>query len=190
MNIIKSNFKWANVLGTREETKYIVLHHRAGDGDVESIHKQHLEKGWAGIGYHYYIRKDGTIYAGRPEYTIGAHVTNYNNCSIGICFEGNYTVTETMPSAQFKAGNQLITKLKKTYPLAAIVPHNSLRPTACPGLYFPFKLITREALELTKAEAIKVIKEKTGLSDMSLQYLQSYKYDKDLIIKLAQPMIN
>ena len=57
MKIINKDFKWASVLSKRSETKYIILHHRAGEGDVESIHSTHLANGWAGIGYHFYVRK-------------------------------------------------------------------------------------------------------------------------------------
>ena len=41
-----------------------------------------------GIGYHYVIRRDGTIEPGRPEWLIGAHCLNHNAHSIGICYEG------------------------------------------------------------------------------------------------------
>ena len=59
---------------------------------------------WAGIGYHYYITKDGTIWASRPDCTVGAHASGGNSDSIGICFEGDYDVEGTMPDAQKKTG--------------------------------------------------------------------------------------
>src|SRR5665647_2467990 len=51
----------------------IVWHHSVGFGSPEFIHKIHLNIGDRGIAYHFYIRRDGKVYAGRPEPTMGAH---------------------------------------------------------------------------------------------------------------------
>ncbi|MBP9550733.1 MAG: hypothetical protein KBE34_02250, partial [Veillonella sp.] len=40
----------------------------APDAVVSSV-----KNGWAGIGYHFVIRKDGTIERGRPLSVVGAH---------------------------------------------------------------------------------------------------------------------
>lgn len=66
MKITEVGYKWHGALKMRAATKYIVLHHRAGSGTVESIHAEHIARGWAGIGYHFYVRRDGSIYRGRP----------------------------------------------------------------------------------------------------------------------------
>lgn len=65
----------------------------------ERIAKFQLQKfingicnGWAGIGYHYVIHKDGRIEQGRPEGTIGAHCYGYNQTSIGIVSVGNFDI--------------------------------------------------------------------------------------------------
>ena len=90
MKIKETTFNFVNGLSKRSSTKYIILHHRAGNGDVMSIHSQHLGQGWAGIGYHFYVRKDGNVYSGRPINMVGGHTTNYNSVSVGVCFEGNF----------------------------------------------------------------------------------------------------
>ena len=51
MNVIECKHEWKNAFSYRKETRYIILHHRAGNGDVQSIHKTHLGNGWNGIGY-------------------------------------------------------------------------------------------------------------------------------------------
>lgn len=140
MDIINSNFKFANALTKRIATKYIILHHRAGNGDVQSIHSQHLGQGWAGIGYHFYVRKDGKVYSGRPINMVGGHTTNYNSVSVGICFEGNFE-TEKMKDVQIKAGQELIAYLKDKYPDAQVQMHQNFNSTACPGKNFPFGVI-------------------------------------------------
>lgn len=189
MNINKIAWKWKGSLTNRPETKYIALHHRAGDGDVESIHSQHCNQGWTGIGYHFYIRKDGSVYEGRPLNKIGAHITKYNSVSVGICFEGNYETEKTMPAAQLKAGKELIAYLKKEhYPNAEIIRHSDLQATACPGKNFPFDAMQQPEETMTVDEAVKIIKNKTGFADSTIQYLLFYKYGEDTVIKLAKAM--
>ena len=140
MNIRETNFKFSGVLSPRTGTNYIVLHHRAGDGDVNSIHSQHLGQGYAGIGYHFYVRKDGSVYRGRPVNTIGAHCLNYNRVSVGVCFEGNFE-NEQMSEVQLNAGIELVRYLKGLYPNASIVGHKDLMSTACPGRNCPMEKI-------------------------------------------------
>lgn len=48
----------------------------------------HLRRGGSGAGYHYYIRKDGSIKSLRPVDKSGAHARGYNAHSIGVCYEG------------------------------------------------------------------------------------------------------
>lgn len=140
IKIIEPNHKWAYGLTPRSVTTHLVLHHAAGNGPVEGIHNYHLSRGWAGIAYHYYIRKDGSIYRGRPEHMTGGHTTNWNWCSIGICFEGNFE-TEHMSDAQFEAGRQLIADIVRRYPNITVWKHSSLQQTSCPGRNFPFELM-------------------------------------------------
>ena len=90
MKLVKSNLQF-NMSKLQKlipnKVLLVVLHHRAGNGTVESIHAQHLKNGWAGIGYHFYIRKDGTVYEGRPIAYVGSHCKGNNSCSIGVCLE-------------------------------------------------------------------------------------------------------
>lgn len=56
--------------------------------DISDIRDWHLERGWNDVGYHYYIKLDGTIQNGRSIDIVGAHVGGRNSRTIGICFEG------------------------------------------------------------------------------------------------------
>ena len=151
MNIIEKKYTWNGTLAKRNSTRYIVVHHGAGDGDADSIHALHLTWGWTGFGYHFYVRKDGSVYRGRPLEMIGAHCEGYNSCSLGICFEGNFEI-ETMSEAQLKAGKGLIAYLKAIYPDAEVKGHRDLGSTACPGKKFPFE-------EIKKGKATKIMLE-------------------------------
>ena len=124
--------------GKMKTVDAIILHHRAGNGDVESIHKDHMAQGWWGIGYHYYIRRDGSVWRGRPEQWVGSHAgskNDYNKHSLGICFEGNFE-TEQMTDAQVESGQELIEDIKDRYAIKGILGHRDVAKTACPGKNF------------------------------------------------------
>lgn len=135
MNIIESNLKFNGEFQERSSINLIVLHHAAGDGTVEQIHQEHLNKGWIGIGYHFYVRKDGSVYRGRPEIAIGAHCLGYNTNSIGICAEGNF-MNEAMQEVQKQALKDLIAYLRFKYTVD-IKGHGELNATDCPGANYP-----------------------------------------------------
>ncbi len=134
---IKSASLTFDTMTKRGATNLIVLHHAAAKScTVQNIHRWHIDRGWSGIGYHFFIRKNGEVWRGRPEDRVGAHTVSYNANSIGICFEGNFEL-EQMPSAQKAAGHELIAYLKGKYPIKDIKGHGELKATACPGKFFP-----------------------------------------------------
>lgn len=149
MTIKEVNYKWNGSLAPRSSTNYIVLHHRAGNGTAESIHAEHSSKGWSGIGYHFYVRKDGTVYRGRPLDKCGAHCIPCNASSVGVCFEGSFE-TESMSAAQIRAGRELVTYLRGIYPKAEVKRHKDMDSTACPGRNFPFEEIGKGAVGTAK----------------------------------------
>ncbi len=60
----------------------IVIHCSATRADrsltLDDLEIQHRRRGFNGTGYHYYIRKDGTVHLTRPIERIGAHVKGFN----------------------------------------------------------------------------------------------------------------
>ena len=150
-----AKLQFTSAIGFRAATNAIVLHHAAASGSVEAIHKAHLARGWIGIGYHYYVRKDGSIWRGRPEKCVGAHTVGQNYTAIGICFEGNYE-TETMPAAQIAAGHALISDIHSRYSGIPITGHRDHDTTACPGRNFPEELLNhKEAEDMSISELIE-----------------------------------
>lgn len=146
MNIIETNLSFGS-LSKRTETTEIYCHHAATKKcSAEQIHSWHKGFGWPGIGYHYLVRKDGSIERGRPEDTVGAHAAGHNSYSIGICFEGNFEIEE-MPEAQKKAGKELIAYLKAKYKIDKVLRHRDVNATACPGKNFPFEEIASALAE-------------------------------------------
>ncbi len=143
MKIIKHNLSFGS-MNIRSRTEKLVLHHAAAfKCSVEDIHRWHKEKGWAGMGYQFLVRKNGEIHTGRPINTVGAHAEGYNSDSIGICFEGNFE-KEKMPKAQKEAGKWLVAYVRQLYPsITEVVGHRDLMATACPGKKFPFDEIAK-----------------------------------------------
>ena len=71
MKINEVGYKWNGSLTKRAATTRIILHHAAAKTcTAQQIHSWHLANGWVGIGYHFFVRKDGSVYRGRPEDTV------------------------------------------------------------------------------------------------------------------------
>lgn len=125
------------------DIKYIVVHCSATpenkDVDVEDVRGWHLNIGWCDIGYHYFIKLDGTLQEGRPLEIPGAHVKGYNKHSIGICYAGG--VDDRMNAKDTRTELQKITLvnllkvLRKDHPDAVILGHRDFRGVAkaCPS---------------------------------------------------------
>jgi len=64
------------------------------DIGVEEIDEWHRKKGWNGCGYHYVIRRDGTVETGRSTRLVGAHCLGHNEGSVGICLVGGMSDDE------------------------------------------------------------------------------------------------
>lgn len=172
MNIIEKNYKWAKPLSKRGTTDLLILHHAAAAScTAEDVHRWHVGNGWAGIGYHYLVRKDGTIYRGRPEDTVGAHAYGANSHSIGVCFEGNYQVEQSMPAAQLAAGRALVADIKRRWGITKVIGHKDVAgsTTDCPGKYFPFAAIVSGVPETqnntTEEDIIMVATQMIGNGD-------------------------
>ena len=120
----------------------LILHCSAVRPDQQSsvaqINTWHRQRGFhLGIGYHYVVRRDGSVETGRPEYLVGAHCLNHNAHSIGICYEGGLDIrgqpADTRTAAQKASLRTLLEDLHRRYPKALIVGHHDLNPQkACP----------------------------------------------------------
>lgn len=100
----------------------------------------HKSKGWVGIGYHFFIRLDGSIEPGRPIELQGAHCYGHNARSIGICYAGGMVrvnngkqFIDTRTAAQVVAMHNLITTLIHCYPtIKKISGHRDYSNKKCP----------------------------------------------------------
>ena len=106
---------------------------------VETIRKWHLQRGFNDIGYHYVIDLKGMVHIGRPIEKRGAHCTNENVGSIGICYVGGMTKdmkkakdtrTKKQKDSLIKLMHELIYKYNKDM---TIHGHNEFANKACPS---------------------------------------------------------
>ena len=154
--------------GKQKVIDTVLYHHRDGYGDIESLHKMHFDKGWWGIGYHYYIRRDGSAYRGRPEEFVGSHAgskNDYNEHSLGLCFEGRFE-QEPPTAEQIKTGQLLTADIESRHPIKYKKGHKDVTATACPGKNFPIDKMSELSEQTkytvclgeydTKAEAVAV----------------------------------
>lgn len=110
------------------------------------IRRWHREKGWRDIGYHFVIKRDGTLETGRPVTQPGAHEPKINRNSIAICLiggappigsdaykkglgENNYT------PAQWKTLEAKVKELHSLHPTAQVIGHRDVPGVkkACPS---------------------------------------------------------
>lgn len=64
--------------------------------NAATIDAWHKRRGWKGIGYHWFIRRDGKLETGRPidsdpyleSDEVGAHVLGENRNRLGVCLHG------------------------------------------------------------------------------------------------------
>lgn len=132
--------------------RYIVIHHSASEsGSAALFHRQHLDRGWDELGYHFVIDNgnggpDGRVEVG-PRWRKqkhGAHCggtpgNEYNEVGIGICLVGNFQ--DRMPSdRQLRSLNELVAYLVATYniPPDRVIAHRDApgAATECCGRTF------------------------------------------------------
>ena len=129
------------------------------DIGVEEIRRWHTDpkeeggRGWSDIGYHYVVRRDGTVEEGRPAEKQGAHVGGHNKHTLGICLVGGRE-DETPDTAglpeeakqellwefnyterQIRALVQLVTKLQLRHDVEEVLGHRDYPGVTkrCPG---------------------------------------------------------
>ncbi|MEZ6123148.1 MAG: peptidoglycan recognition family protein [Planctomycetaceae bacterium] len=158
----KKEFTWSPAAGERRWV-YIVIHHSGTNaGSVSSIHREHRQRKdsqgnpWLGIGYHFVIGNGDGMEDGLVEATFrweqqlhGAHSGSavHNDVGIGVCLIGNFQ--EHQPTQkQLGSVTRLLNELTGRYgiPPRLVIGHQTVRPTACPGQFFPLQDVIREAV--------------------------------------------
>ena len=107
---------------------YIAIHHSLTDDipggkDVEAFARYHVDHlDWPGIGYHYVVDTDGTIYKCHSADVKSYHVGKHNRFSLGVCLVGDFRQYDP-PAEQYQATIELVKQLVNAY---GIKPQNVL----------------------------------------------------------------
>ncbi len=101
------------------------------------VAQYHVEtQGWPGIGYHYYVKPDGTIYQTQRLETVSWHVSHNNDYTVGICVSGDFTYAPP-PQIQIETTAYLSAWLMQELkiPEKNILGHKEFpnNDTSCPG---------------------------------------------------------
>lgn len=125
-----------------KDVQFITLHCSATRptqvAGVKEIRQWHKKRGWADIGYHFVVRRDGKVEKGRPLSQTGAHVQGWNQNNIGICLEGGlndkFQPANNFTREQWRSLKPLVAGLKATASKAKVVGHRDFPKVdkACP----------------------------------------------------------
>ena len=133
-------------MNKREMTDTIVIHCTQTppnmDVDVAKVTEWHTQRGFDTIGYHYLIKRDGTLQVGRDEDVVGAHAVAVNGTSIGIALAGGGTPEmgweDNFAPIQFQTLKSIIIKLKNKYNIEKIIGHYQVDDSKeCPSFDVP-----------------------------------------------------
>jgi N-acetyl-anhydromuramyl-L-alanine amidase AmpD len=206
-NIIDVSLKWKKDSKFGKNTpKNIIIHHALHNKcTIQDVHRWHLDKGWAGFGYHFFVDKHGAIYKGRNIEWNGAHCkeNGMNENSIGICVEGCYTDYSNMTEKnihpiQYNSLINLVKYLINKYKIKTVYPHSYFaKYKDCPGKYFPFTKLLADITKVEKEEWKQILMQETisgekwiegfqKAMELSSKYkeLECFRYVPDLIKKL------
>lgn len=196
-NLTKINFGEAS----NRHIQYIVIHYTANDGDTAYGNTKYFKNEYRGASAHYFVDeneicrcvldKDIAWHCGAKDYN-HEYCRNTNSIGIEMCSRidkrGNYYfLNETTVNTQ-----ELVKELMDKYNIPAenVIRHYDVTGKICPKPYVQDENLWKEfkeplSIELTLEQAKnKLIN--LGLSDYTMQYLESYKYAQDLITKLAK----
>ena len=119
----------------------VFVHCSASDNpdhdDVSVIRKWHLERGWSDVGYHYFIKKDGTVQKGRSLERNPAAQKGHNTGSIAICVHG--LEKDKFTGASLNSLKMLCEEINKSYRDISFHGHCEVSSKTCP--VFDYKLV-------------------------------------------------
>ena len=110
------------------------VHQSASDNplhdDISIMKKWHLERGFSDVGYHFFIKSDGTIQPGRSLELIPAAQLGHNTGTIAICLHG---INKSFTTAQFDSLRLLCKEINKAYnSKMRFRGHKEVFATQCP----------------------------------------------------------
>ena len=104
------------------------------DVTIDLLRQWHVtENGWSDIGYHWFVKRDGSLHECRSEKYQGAHCKRVNDISLGVCLEGGRNGVDDFTPEQKETLRALIDNKRIMKPLIAVGGHNNYQDKLCPG---------------------------------------------------------
>jgi len=155
----------------------IVVHHIGVDAKVtpEGLARYHVRTlNWAGPGYHFYIRRDGTIYWANSLEVRSAHCKRHNEHTLGFCFEGSFIEGRLPTEEQYKSGRRLTVAITNAIggrlPLRGHKQMSGHESNLCPGDFDISRLVVKE--DLGKQLLKDAIREMIAVGDEALSEVE------------------
>lgn len=114
--------------------------------DAAEIRRWHRARGFKDIGYHYVIKRDGTVEKGRPDDQPGAHEPKINARSLAVCLVGGSPPVSSLAykqglgednytAPQWVSLEKLVRSLTAKHPKAEVLGHRDVPGVrkACPS---------------------------------------------------------
>lgn len=118
---------------TREIDR-VFIHCSASDhdhhDDVSVMRNWHKNRGWRDVGYHFFIKKDGTIQKGRDVELTPAAQKGHNTATIAICLHG--LDVDKFTEEQFDSLRDLCSEILLLEPNVTFHGHREVANKACP----------------------------------------------------------
>lgn len=98
---------------------------------------------WAGIGYHYFITDDGSVYQTNQDDVVSYHASGYNNRSLSVAITGDHVCSsgddnyDVISKEKYNALVFVLAKISNQYniPSESIIGHTETgSPKSCPNL--------------------------------------------------------
>ena len=193
--------------GRSDKIQYIVMHYTANNGDTARGNCQYFSGPNRLASAHYFVDEHG-VWLSVPEQDTAWHCganryrhptcRNANSIGIEMCSRkdtaGNYYIK---PETVANAG-RLTRMLMDNYsiPVSHVLRHYDVTGKRCPAPWVnddsqwrAFLEVLEGDVKMDKAEAKKIVQERAGLNDKTIQYLaDDYRWGDELIVKLALAM--
>ncbi len=119
----------------RRKVDRVFIHCSASDhkqhDDVKVMDLWHKQRGWSGVGYHFFIKKNGDVQVGRNINKTPAAQRGHNRGTIAICLHG--LLEERFTIQQFISLKKLCKEIDDAYRgRVTFHPHNQVAAKACP----------------------------------------------------------
>lgn len=134
----------ANYGGRRTQTKYLVIHYTAGDGDTAQDNGLYFARGPVGASAHWFVDEKEAVLS-VPEEHIAWHCgadkyvhpdcRNSNSVAVELCSRKNDRGEYEIPTRTLENAAELVRKLMKKYgvPIECVLRHYDVTGKNCPA---------------------------------------------------------